>query len=594
MRSTRKILTLLFLLLATISSVHAAKVLTIYFAGTSFTRYNYFPGPDGVKYPEFVSQLYNDQTSMHKIFIDGVTDKIDPWGSGRTFDTCLDEAKAAFEEFYALESGDLIVNLVGFSRGGVSTMMMASELKNYPDVKVNVLAIDPVPGVPTGNAVRWLNLDLRHVNQFVGIYAEDERTHRFEPILPLLDPNPLKYLLYSLPGAHETLVGSVDTSGHPDDLAGTYLIELRCDYNICRGIAERIFNGPEWGNITFVNALYDEYAPEQRFLDAIQTMNEYENFAYMRGYTFSILGWSGYEAFSHGWPNYIYQKKGYELLAAWTIGFQAPSINNPRLMYRWPYDYSNRKGLADIVFYLNETEFIPHSPPDEYGDGNWTIVPANMPIIESLYGDYGKAYAAWYKMELLQGNPIPDVLNLPPISGECPFILPVPTATDVTDGQMYPLDGVADIASPIKRPGIYTVTWSYTDLDGNTTTQTQEVTATDTTPPNLIHISASRSVLWPANHKMIPIEVRIHATDNCDPSPDISLDSITMTEGDDDDYILVDTYNVMLRSERTGRAAERVYTLHYSATDNSGNVASAHIDIVVPHDQRKNSNRKKK
>jgi hypothetical protein len=114
---------------------------------------------------------------------------------------------------------------------------------------------------------------------------------------------------------------------------------------------------------------------------------------------------------------------------------------------------------------------------------------------------------------------------------------------------------------------------------------TVTVTVIDTTPPSM-SISAAPSILWPPTHKMEPVEVTILATDNCDPNPKVQLDSITMNEGGYDDCEIIDTHQVMLRSERAGNQQDRIYTLNYIATDFSGNSTAISIDITVPHDQR--------
>jgi hypothetical protein len=142
--------------------------------------------------------------------------------------------------------------------------------------------------------------------------------------------------------------------------------------------------------------------------------------------------------------------------------------------------------------------------------------------------------------------------------------------------------------------GTNVITLIVSDEQEDSEPDTVVVTVVDIAPPVFNSVVASPTLLWPPNHKMIPVEVSIHATDNCDPSPDIALDAVTMNEGGTNDYSILEAYNVMLRCTRTGSAEERVYTLHYSATDDSGNVASTSVDIIVPHDQRNKKIRKRK
>ena len=51
------------------------------------------------------------------------------------------------------------------------------------------------------------------------------------------------------------------------------------------------------------------------------------------------------------------------------------------------------------------------------------------------------------------------------------------------------------------------------------------VTVRDTTPPEILNILAIPNVLWPPNHRMIPVSVTVDAVDTCDPSP-VVLDEV--------------------------------------------------------------------
>ena len=130
-----------------------------------------------------------------------------------------------------------------------------------------------------------------------------------------------------------------------------------------------------------------------------------------------------------------------------------------------------------------------------------------------------------------------------------------------------------------------------------------EITVEDTTPPVIESFTVNPDTLWPPNHKMVPIEVTITATDNCDALPTVELTSITMDEEDetntydpnyDDtsgdghtlDDIQVEADGIIsLRAERSGTGDGRIYTVIYSATDASGNNATAQAIVTVPHNQ---------
>lgn len=118
----------------------------------------------------------------------------------------------------------------------------------------------------------------------------------------------------------------------------------------------------------------------------------------------------------------------------------------------------------------------------------------------------------------------------------------------------------------------------------------------DTTPP-AITLSVSPSILWPPNHKMVSVSSIVSASDNCDSGPPINLESITSNEAEnngevgntmddiqDAEFGTAD-YNFSLRAERSGAGNGRIYTIVYSATDASGNKATANDTVVVPHNK---------
>jgi hypothetical protein len=114
----------------------------------------------------------------------------------------------------------------------------------------------------------------------------------------------------------------------------------------------------------------------------------------------------------------------------------------------------------------------------------------------------------------------------------------------------------------------------------------------DTTPPTLT-VSLSPATLWPPNDKLVSVTAAITVKDDYDPAPEIQLVSITANEVLDKDDIKgalpgTDSRQFMLKAEREGKnKAGRIYTVTYSATDASGNKATASATVTVPHDQGK-------
>ena len=167
------------------------------------------------------------------------------------------------------------------------------------------------------------------------------------------------------------------------------------------------------------------------------------------------------------------------------------------------------------------------------------------------------------------------------------------TATDVCDASP---DVISDAPLLFFVGPPTTVTWTATDDSGNFSTATQTVKVVDTTPPT-ITVSLSPTVLWPPNHKMVPIEATVTATDICDPDPKVTLESIVSNEppngsGDgntEPDFqpttFGTDVRSFLLRAERSGPGQGREYTITYKATDASGNSTSVSTKVFVPKNQ---------
>jgi hypothetical protein len=117
---------------------------------------------------------------------------------------------------------------------------------------------------------------------------------------------------------------------------------------------------------------------------------------------------------------------------------------------------------------------------------------------------------------------------------------------------------------------------------------------------------ASKTLLWPPNHKLISIEIT-NLTGPDEPPATVVITSITQDElvnglGDGDtspDGFGVGTSTVQLRAERSGLGNGRVYGVGFSASNDGGRrVAADAVDVAlepgtcqgffvvgVPHDQ---------
>lgn len=127
----------------------------------------------------------------------------------------------------------------------------------------------------------------------------------------------------------------------------------------------------------------------------------------------------------------------------------------------------------------------------------------------------------------------------------------------------------------------------------------------DTTPPE-VSLTIDNEILWPPNHKLVPITVQIAVTDDQDSHPSVQLlnivsnepcsDATTAThalklQGADpstcndiaEATIGTNDNTFMLRAERFGYGDEgRIYTITYKATDAAGNETLATTVVRVP------------
>jgi hypothetical protein len=77
--------------------------------------------------------------------------------------------------------------------------------------------------------------------------------------------------------------------------------------------------------------------------------------------------------------------------------------------------------------------------------------------------------------------PVADVLNLPTLTGECSVTdITAPTATDNCEGT---ITGTTTDPTSYTEQGYFTITWTYNDGNGNTSSQEQTVIVDDVNPP---------------------------------------------------------------------------------------------------------------
>ena len=158
------------------------------------------------------------------------------------------------------------------------------------------------------------------------------------------------------------------------------------------------------------------------------------------------------------------------------------------------------------------------------------------------------------------------------------------------------------IITPVIPIGTHLIRLVVTDPYGGNADATVTVTVQDTTPP-VISARASPDVLWPPNHKLVEVTVKVEVSDIVDPRPVCSITEIKSnqpTNGTGDgntqpDWIVTSgttngsgALSVQLRAERAGTDKNaRIYSIELGCTDPSGNVAPQTVAVTVPFDGKK-------
>jgi hypothetical protein len=146
--------------------------------------------------------------------------------------------------------------------------------------------------------------------------------------------------------------------------------------------------------------------------------------------------------------------------------------------------------------------------------------------------------------------------------------------------------------------GTHTFTLTVEDGKGGKSSADVTIKVQDTIPP-VLTFALSPSILWPPDHKLNGVTAIVQVNDVCDPHPKIALTSISSNEPDNglgdgdtandiqDALFGADDRLFLLRAERAGGGAGRIYTVTYQASDTSNNVTFATSKVTVPHDQAK-------
>nr|HIL77304.1 hypothetical protein [Rhodospirillales bacterium] len=198
-------------------------------------------------------------------------------------------------EIFAKGKGPITtVNLIGWSRGAVTTHMIANRLNTeLSGINVNIFACDPVPGMGQFEYHRChLNSNVQH---YIGLFAKDEMSVGFTPVCPPTHRSTIRTIL-PVCGRHGTLVGNANVHGVSSDKKDGDAIRKRFKEvgEITRDMAEKFLTS--WG--TPLNNKLNLSNPQilekyEKILDDKEPYNEMKEHQYtarQRGGTGSGIG----------------------------------------------------------------------------------------------------------------------------------------------------------------------------------------------------------------------------------------------------------------------------------------------------------------
>jgi len=182
----------------------------------------------------------------------------------------------------------------------------------------------------------------------------------------------------------------------------------------------------------------------------------------------------------------------------------------------------------------------------------------------------------------------PDLTVPDDITTTNPVVSFTATATDIVDGTLIPVCTPAS-GSTFEVGATTEVVCTATDSSFNETTKSFFVTVlADTTPPDVLRISATPGILSPPNHEMVAVTIVVEATDDQDPNPTSQIVSVTSNQpidgtGDGDqspDWEITGPLTLNLRAERAS-GEDRVYTITVVTSDATGNTTTSTVTVTA-------------
>ncbi|WP_074961625.1 T9SS type A sorting domain-containing protein [Flavobacterium akiainvivens] len=151
--------------------------------------------------------------------------------------------------------------------------------------------------------------------------------------------------------------------------------------------------------------------------------------------------------------------------------------------------------------------------------------------------------------------PVPTIATLPNVTAQCQFTAGSVTAPTAFDACAGTITGTTTATFPITTQGTTTITWTYNDSNGNTSTQTQNVVIDDTT---------------------VPQAFAQHITVDLDGNPSVTITADEIDNGSTDNC---SDFTLALSQDTFTQAGS--YTITLTITDIAGNTAQATATVTV-------------
>lgn len=251
-------------------------------------------------------------------------------------------------------------------------------------------------------------------------------------------------------------------------------------------------------------------------------------------------------------------------------------------------DFDNDK-ILDLAF-LHRSPSLPGSFSIVRGNGDGTFGPvrtdgftgidprAIVAADFNLDGNLDLAIANFQSNTVSIVHGTGDISQLGPIQDFAPFNGPVSLAVGDFNNDCRP-----DLAV----------------LNGGNGTLSVLLNTTPKAPLEIVDVSLSRDILWPANHKLVDVTVNYGTTNDCGSATCVlTVTSNEPIDGrgngagngaghdDDADWEIIDEHHVRLRAERLGTGLGRVYTITITCTEPGGSSTTKTATVFVPKNQR--------